>query len=860
MEDGPDLLDQEELDLLVTVLIEYLAPMHAERYKLAALQSIATVLSHEMMPSALVLHFDRYLMGLSSLAVTDHCSASPGPSSSFTVNTPLVRQWVCRNIAALLESRPEFVRPHFQSISKFMLSATSNYAAEPDVALDACEFWLTLANLDDDACSAEMSDIMIQTILPALLPVLVQCMVYPVEKQEELLLQNNLESSPRYQEEASVKPVFHRSRSLKKDHGKPASPTPNSLVSHGDDDDDDEIDDDNDTEDEDANDWTLRKCAAASLDSLASVYGADPVLPHLLPVLESGLNSDSPWVQEASILALGAVADGCSIELSSSLAQLYPLLLHILSLDGSASSASITSVLPQLHCICAWTLGRYAHWAVEQVQAGAQGQLLAHVTQVFMARLGESHRRVQVACCAAFGVLLEVAGDLMVPYIQPIYQTLVSAMFRYQGQSLRMIFDVMGIMADSCGPATAEGDLPTIYVPPLLRMWSEIAARDPTDRTLLSLMESLASIALTSATNYQPYALQTYENAMAMIEQVKLLLIATDTTSHQKLNDEDVDPIICAVDLLDGIVEGMGANFSSLVESSSRYGPSVFLTVLHSLLSSHPDNVVVTSGVLMSALALLGDLARNCLGLLQPGLLELLTEAIQCMDPSQGASVCTNAVWAVGEICSKRRPHLGPGQADAVLAPLAPQIVQNLISLLMGNGTGQGIHNITIPGLAENAAACVGRLALANPGYVAPELPRFLLGWCEGLAKIRDPVERHDAFFGLVAAIYCNPKAIEDAVGAQSTQEAIVSILYAIMTWHIPDACLRGTDDQCSSELLFGPNYSFRPFPQQEAELGASLVRLIQDIKASVTEETWGLAEKGLPVNMRRLLRQSYNI
>jgi transportin-1 len=186
--------------------------------------------------------------------------------------------------------------------------------------------------------------------------------------------------------------------------------------------------------------------------------------------------------------------------------------------------------------------------------------------------------------------------------------------------------------------------------------------------------------------------------------------------------------------------------------------------------------------------------------------------------------------------------------------------MQNLISLLMGNGAGRGSRNVNIPGLAENAASCVGRLALANPGYVAPELPRFLLGWCEGLAKVRDPVERHDAFIGFVAALYFNPKAIENAVGAQSTEEAIVSILYAVMTWHIPDDCLEGTDEQFSSELLCGPDYSFRPFPQREAELGAALVRLIQDIKAAVSEERWGLAEKGLPVNVRRLLRQSYNL
>ncbi len=45
--------------------------------------------------------------------------------------------------------------------------------------------------------------------------------------------------------------------------------------------------------------------------------------------------------------------------------------------------------LPQVKCICAWTVGRYATWAVEQVQTGAQGHLLAQMTEVYSQRLVE---------------------------------------------------------------------------------------------------------------------------------------------------------------------------------------------------------------------------------------------------------------------------------------------------------------------------------------------------------------------------------------------------------------------------------------------------------------------------------------
>jgi hypothetical protein len=46
------------------------------------------------------------------------------------------------------------------------------------------------------------------------------------------------------------------------------------------------------------------------------------VLPPLLPELEKGLLSIYPWLQETSILALGAIADGCGDAMVPHMAQL----------------------------------------------------------------------------------------------------------------------------------------------------------------------------------------------------------------------------------------------------------------------------------------------------------------------------------------------------------------------------------------------------------------------------------------------------------------------------------------------------------------------------------------------------------
>lgn len=698
-----------------------------------------------------------------------------------------------------LSIRTEYLQQHMEPICQFMLNCTADIS-NPEVALEACEFWLTFASLDEDACTSDMVDQVAQ-ILSHLVPVLLRGMVYLPEQQEELKHRNEMDQIA---DKSASKPVFHKMKSKARGG-------------------DDEDDDDDDFDDDEGNSWTLRKCSAASMDCLASLYGPEGMLPPLLSSLQEGLSSSDPWIQEASILALGAISEGCGEAMGAHMAQLHLYLMNLLAAPEGPNT------LPQVKCIAAWSIGRYATWAVEQVQTGAQGDLLARMTEVFLTRLGDQNRRSQVSCCSAFGVVIEQAGDLMIPYLEPTLSGLNNALQRYEGRSLLNLFDVLGIMADFVGPAIGEGNLPAIYVPTLLKMWDILARQDPTDRTLVPLLECLASVAMVCGTNYQPYALETFDNAMAMIETVTLHLTASGEAIE---NDEDADPIICATDVVDGLVEGLGLNFPTLLASSKRYG-QVFNNVLLGLIQHE------ISGVRMSGFAVVGDLARNAPAVLEPALIELLKESITNLDPSHPA-VCNNAVWAIGEICLRCEGNPAP------LAPVAPELVQSLIALLMGNGVSSG--GVGIPGLPENAATTTGRLAKVNPNFVAPDLPRFLLGWCDGMARIHDATERRDAFQGFVQAVYANPNAIQSA--ASKPADAISSVLFAIVSWHMPE-------DFDSSRIA---TVQFQPFPPTEAELGEALKKLLQDIKSSAGEDTWKIVESQVPVNVRRLLREVYQV
>jgi hypothetical protein len=104
-------------------------------------------------------------------------------------------------------------------------------------------------------------------------------------------------------------------------------------------------------------------------------------------------------------------------------------------------------------------------------------------------------------------------------------------------------------------------------MPALLHLFDGLAKNDPTYRTLLPLLECTASIALASGMNFQPYALECFEDAMGVvIEAVTLLLTTSDKTD---VNEEEVDSIICATDLLDGLVEGIGRTPRTGIQQSS---------------------------------------------------------------------------------------------------------------------------------------------------------------------------------------------------------------------------------------------------------------------------------------------------
>jgi transportin-1 len=221
---------------------------------------------------------------------------------------PSVRRHVCQALVLLLAARPEKLMPEMSNVAEYMLYSTKD--KNENVALEACEFWLTFA---EDADLA----MYLHPLLVKVAPVLLDCMVYG--EDDLLWLEGDTEDAAVPDKETDIKPRHYggKSHGLERDANGADEPSGGSKPRIGaygeetfdsDDDDDYELEDD-DFADEMSTEWNLRKCAAAALDVLAVRFGAD-LLNVLLGPLKEKLWSNE-WLQrESGILALGAMAEG----------------------------------------------------------------------------------------------------------------------------------------------------------------------------------------------------------------------------------------------------------------------------------------------------------------------------------------------------------------------------------------------------------------------------------------------------------------------------------------------------------------------------------------------------------------------
>ena len=115
-----------------------------------------------------------------------------------------VRKNVCKALVTLLDVKVDKLLPHMNAIIQYMLLRTQD--EDETVALEACEFWLVLA--EQQICL----DVLKQHI-NTLIPVLVRSMKY--SELDIILLKGDVEEDQNVPDkEEDIKPRFHKSNRM----------------------------------------------------------------------------------------------------------------------------------------------------------------------------------------------------------------------------------------------------------------------------------------------------------------------------------------------------------------------------------------------------------------------------------------------------------------------------------------------------------------------------------------------------------------------------------------------------------------------------------------------------------------------
>uniref|UniRef100_A0A1J3HHC1 Transportin-1 n=1 Tax=Noccaea caerulescens TaxID=107243 RepID=A0A1J3HHC1_NOCCA len=608
-----------------------------------------------------------------------------------------VRKLVCAAFVHLTEVFPSAIEPHLRNVMEYMLQV--NKDPDEEVALEACEFWSAY-------CDAQLPPDNLKEFLPRLIPVLLSNMAY-ADDDESLLDAEEDESQP--DRDQDLKPRFHTSRL------------------HGSEDFDDDDDDS-------FNVWNLRKCSAAAIDILSNVFG-DEILPALMPLIQAKLSAsgDEAWKErEAAVLALGAIGEGCMNGLYPHLSEIVAFLLPLLD-----------DKFPLIRSISCWTLSRFGKYLIQESDNPKGYEQFEKVLMGLLRRLLDTNKRVQEAACSAFATVEEDAAEELVPHLGVILQHLMCAFGKYQRRNLRIVYDAIGTLADSVRVELNKPAFLEILMPPLVAKWQQLSN---SDKDLFPLLECFTSISQALGVGFAPFAQPVFQRCMDIIQLQQLAKVDPASAGSQY----DREFIVCSLDLLSGLSEGLGSGIESLVSQSN---------LRDLLLKCCMDEA---SDVRQSAFALLGDLARVFPAYLQPRLLEFLEIASQQLSANlsrENLSVANNACWAIGELAVKVRQEVSP-------------IVTNVVSSLgMILKHGEDVNKA----LVENSAITLGRLAWIRPDLVAPHMEHFMKPWCLALSMVRDDIEKEDAFRGLCAVVKVNPSGGLSSFGF---------ICKAIASWH----------------------------------------------------------------------------
>lgn len=636
-----------------------------------------------------------------------------------------VRRNVCRSFTHLVDVRPDKVRPHLSGLVDFFVLQQRN-TDDPDLALDAADFWLCVGE-NRQLCPS------LGPFLDKIVPVLLESMVY--EEEDILRLEREAEDADQEDRVEDLKPQFATTKNPRlATNGHVGANGEVAQVSPPDEADNDLSEGEIEESDEGGpagleERWNLRKCSAAALDVLASNFH-EPVFSITLPYLNENLRHPDWPIREAAVLAVGAVADGCMDAVTPHLPDLIPYLLSFL---GDRE--------PTIRLITCWALGRYSSWASHLQDPSDRQRYFEPMMEGILNRMLDRSKKVQEAAASAFANLEEKATRGLTPYCGPIIRQFVQCFNRYKDRNMFILYDCVQTLAEHVGPALAQQELIDTLMPAIIQRWSKVSDRS---QEIFPLLECLSYVATALGDAFAPFAVGVFPRCIRIIHQCLEEYVMC--INNEALDKPSKDFLVTSLDLLSAVIQALQSEKGGELVQTSQ--PRFFDLLLFCM--EDPSN-----DVRQSSYALLGDCAVNIFEQLQPSLPAIIPVLIQQLDLDNmkdqdiesGFSVINNACWSCGEIAMREK--IG-------MESYVEQIYQRLLGI---------ISNPEVPtSVNENAVIALGRLGVDCSTTLAPHLGEFAKTFLQIIGPVEYTDEKAHAFVGFNRTVERNPQAMEDCL------------------------------------------------------------------------------------------------
>ncbi|CCH62026.1 hypothetical protein TBLA_0G00790 [Henningerozyma blattae CBS 6284] len=669
------------------------------------------------------------------------------------VEDDLVRTQICITFATILEFRPDKLISHLSGIIQFMLHIIGSVKDEK-VAIEACEFLYTLAT------NSNIPQHILQPYIDTVVPVLLSKMVY---NDESILILESSNDDDAFQEDKDedIKPMAPRIVK-KKDN------------SQGGDDDDDEGDDDDDGGDVDLQ-WNLRKCSAATLDILTNLLPHD-VMNIAFPFLREHLTSDKWFIREATVLALGAMAEGGIKYFDDQLPTLIPFLVQQLK-DQWAPVRKITC----------WTLSRFSTWILKD-----HTEFLMPVIEEIIKTLMDKKKDVQEAAISSVAVFIENCdAELVETLLYTQLLTNFDQCFKfYKKKNLIILYDAVGRFSEK---VELDDNAMNMILPHLINKWTSLPDND---KELWPLLECLSCVASSLGSKFLPMAPEVYNRAFRIL--CSCIELETKSQADPSIVVPEKDFIITSLDMIDGLVQGLGQDSQPLLfpnDGQDRVLLQVMLTCLQ-------DSV---HEVRQSAFALLGDIVyfldANLLSTTLPQFLKLIGMELVHNDDSDGIPALINSIWSLGLISER--------------IELRDYII-DLSKVLLDLFTST--QQILDRSVLENAAITIGRMAMTHPevfasGVFANDL--IWSKWCDSVDKLDILEEKSSAYMGFIKIVnvtgdqvQMSSKTLSKIIRGLSTNVDSSVFAQDVYTFLVKYQSIIGTLSLSPEEISFLQNFN----------------------------------------------------